>query len=134
MPPLKALGQQLQGHAVGVDQPPSGLGLGPGEDLLHGAALHQVAVVQNGHVGADLLDDLHVVGDDDHGNAQPVVDVLDQPQNVPGGLGVQGRGGLVAEEQLRVRGQGPGDGDALLLAAGELGGIGVCLTLQVYDL
>ena len=46
-----ALRQQLQGHAVGVDQPPSGLGLGPGEDLLHGAALHQVAVVQNGHVG-----------------------------------------------------------------------------------
>ena len=96
-----ALGQQLQRYAVGVDQPPSRLGLGPGEDVLHPAPLHQVAVVQNGHVGADFLDDLHVVGDDDHGDAQAAVDVLDEPQDVPGGLGVQGRGGLVTQKELR---------------------------------
>ena len=45
-------------------------------------------------------------------------------------LGVEGRGGLVEEHQLRVHRQGPGDGDPLLLAAGELGRVGVRLVAQ----
>ncbi len=36
--------------------------------------------------------------------------------------GVQGGGGFVEEDDFGVHGQGPGDGDALLLAAGEFGG------------
>ena len=39
-------------------------------------------------------------------------------------LGVEGRGRLVEEHQLGVHRQGPGDGHALLLAAGELRGVG----------
>ena len=35
------------------------------------------------------------------------------------GLGVQGAGGLVQDQHARVAQQGPGDGQALLLAAGE---------------
>ena len=36
-------------------------------------------------------------------------------------LGVQGRGGLVQQEQLRISHQGTGDGNALLLSPGQLG-------------
>ena len=38
-------------------------------------------------------------------------------------LGVQGRGGLVTDQQPRVVDQGAGDGHALLLAAGQLVGL-----------
>ena len=50
-----------------------------------------------------------------------------------GGSGVQSGGGLVTQQDLGVRCQGPGDGDPLLLAAGELGGIGVGLIGQTHD-
>lgn len=39
-------------------------------------------------------------------------------------LGVQGRGGLVQEQDLGVAYDGPGDGDALLLTARQLGALG----------
>ena len=81
-------------------------------------------MVQNGDPVADFLDDIHLVGDDHHGDAQLLVQLLQQIQNRQGRGGVQGGGGLVAEQDLRVVGQGAGDGDALLLAAGELGGVG----------
>lgn len=44
-------------------------------------------------------------------------------------LRVQGRSGLIQEEDLGVSDDGPGDGDALLLAAGQLGALGadVCV-------
>src|SRR5690242_5421333 len=57
------------------------------------------------------------VGDGDGGAApgQVVERLLDRAL----GLGVQGAGRLVQHEHARVAQQGPGDGDALLLAAGE---------------
>ena len=98
------------------------LGPGAGEHLLHRALLRHAAVVQDGHPVADLLNDLHVVGDDHHCDAQALVDVPDKAEDVTGGLGVQGGGGLVAQQDLGIGGQGPGDGHPLLLSPGELGG------------
>ena len=74
------------------------------------------------------------MGDDHHGDAQPLIDVLDEPQDVPGGLGVQGGGGLVAQEDPGAGGQGAGDGHPLLLAAGELGGIRAGPAGQIHEL
>ena len=37
------------------------------------------------------------------------------------GDGIEGRGGLVHQQDFRVDGQGAGDAEALLLAAGEAG-------------
>ena len=51
-----------------------------------------------------------------------------------GGVGVKGAGSLVAQQHLGLGGQGAGNGDALLLAAGELGGVGVCLVRQTHQL
>ena len=74
------------------------------------------------------------MGDDDDRDAKPPVDVPDQLQDGMGRLRIQGAGGLVAEQDLRVRRQGSGDGDPLLLAAGQLGRVGVRLIRQAHDL
>ena len=73
------------------------------------------------------------MGDDDDGQAQGVTDVLDEVEDGAGGLRVQGGGGLVAQEDGRVVGQRPGDADALLLAAGELGGVGAAAVGQAHE-
>ena len=134
MPPLKeirtarVLGGILGGaDTAGIYQTPGGVGGGVGENILHLPHLGHNAPVQNGHPGTDFLNDAHLVGDDHHRNAQLGVQVLQKPQDGGGGGGVQGGGGLVAEEDLGVRGQGAGNGHPLLLSAGELAGIGVCL-------
>ena len=85
-------------------------------------------------MGADLLHHAHLVGDDHHGDTQLFVDIPDQLQNLPGGVGVQRTGGLVAQQYLGVGGQCAGDGDALLLAAGQLGRVGTRLVGQTYQL
>ena len=65
------------------------------------------------------------MGDEQYGEPQLDVDLLEQGQDRAGGLRVEGRGGLVTQQDLGSRCQGTGDGDALLLPAGELGRIGV---------
>ena len=83
---------------------------------------------------ADLLDHGHIVGDDDHGDPLLLIDLLQQGQNGFGGLGVQGGGGLVAQQHLRVGSQSPGYGDSLLLAAGKLHRVGIGLIRQTHGL
>lgn len=50
-------------------------------------------------------------------------------------LRVQGRSGLIEEEDLGVSDDGPGDGDALLLSAGQLGALGanVCVIFLRWE-
>ena len=105
-----------------------------GEDLGYFALLHHLALVQDGQMPADLLHHAHLVGNDDHRQTQLLMDAADQLQNGAGGVGIQGAGGLVAEQDLGVCGQGPGDGDPLLLPAGELGRVGRSLVRQPHQL
>ena len=57
----------------------------------------------------------------DHQNRLPVfVDGGEQAHKLVRGAGIQRAGGLVGENQSRVRDQRAGDGGALLLAAGYL--------------
>ena len=74
------------------------------------------------------------MGDDQDGDAQGAVDLLQKPEDGLGGLRVQGAGGLVAEQDLRVAGQSPGDGHPLLLPPGQLGRVGVRLVRQPHQL
>ena len=83
---------------------------------------------------ADLFHNAHLVGDDHHRDAQLPVDVLDKGQDGVGGVGVQRTGGLVAEQDFGIRRQCTGNGDALLLAAGQLGRVGVGLVGQAHHL
>ena len=63
-----------------------------------------------------------VVGDHDHRLAELVDRLAQQAQDVGARLRVEVAGRLVGEDDGRFGDQGAGDGDALLLAAGELGG------------
>ena len=96
--------------------------------------LHHSALFHDRHPVADCFDHSHLVGDEDDGQIQLPVQVLQQLQNGLSGIRVQCGGGLVGEEDLRVVGQGAGDGHALLLAAGQLAGIGVHLVPQVHQI
>ena len=62
------------------------------------------------------------------------MDVADEAEDGLGALRVERAGGLVAEEDLRLRGERAGDGHALLLAAGELRGIVFQLVAEAHEL
>ena len=61
----------------------------------------------------------HVVDVDDGGELALVAELADQPHDLARGLGVQRGGGLVHQQKPRVLDQGPGNADALTLAAGK---------------
>ena len=98
-----------------------------------GAGGEQPAMVQDRQPVAQGLGLVHIVGGEDH--RAPFA--LDPPHHVPQaapGLGVQPGGGLVQEHQLRIVHQGQGQGQPLLLAAGQGGVIGVGLVLELDQL
>src|SRR5687768_6571431 len=63
-----------------------------------------------------------VVGDHDDGFAEVAGERAEQVEDVGGGFPVEVAGRIVGDEQRRIRDEGAGDGDALFLAAGKLGG------------
>ena len=67
--------------AVGGDQTLCRSRLGVGKNFLHRALFHDHTAVQDGHTVADLFHHAHLVGDDHYGDAQLLVDVLDQGQD-----------------------------------------------------
>ena len=72
---------------------------------------------------AAVLDDAEVVGDEEVGEVEPFLQVVEQVDDLRPDRHVQRGDRLVADDQLRVQGQRPGDAHALLLAAGQLVGI-----------
>jgi len=66
-----------------------------------------------------------VVGDNDDAGLPLVRDLAEEVHDLAASDAVEGGGGLVGQHEGGLVGQGAGDGDALLLAAGELGGIRV---------
>jgi hypothetical protein len=58
----------------------------------------------------------------DEGGGGGLADDLDKRSRTWAEVGVEIAGGLVGQQQARCVGQRPGDGDALLLAAGEAAG------------
>jgi hypothetical protein len=60
------------------------------------------------------------VGSHEDGGAEFGGDAAEEVEDEGSGGGVEVAGGFVGEEEGRVVGEGAGDGDALLLAAGEL--------------
>ena len=74
------------------------------------------------------------MGNDHHGDAQFAVDILDQGQDGVGGVGVQRTGGFIAQQHFGVGSQCAGNGDALLLTAGQLCRVGVGLIRQPHHL
>ncbi len=105
-----------------VDQPAGVVVLRRGEHLAHGALLHQVAVLHDGHTVGEAAHQLQVVGDEQHGHARLALEIGQQLQDLPAQRHVQRRGGLIGQQQARPAGQGHGDHGALALPARQLVG------------
>ena len=102
-------------------------GLRVGEDRPDRAFLDDAAGIDDRDPVGDRADHFHLVGDQQDGQAEPPVDVLQQRQDRARGFRIERRGRLVGEQQRRAGGQRAGDADALLLAARQRGGIGLRL-------
>ena len=89
---------------------PGDLGGGPLRDL--------PAEVEHDDLVADLHDQVHVMLDDDQGEARSFQLQNELPE--PGGFHlVHARGRLVQQEKARAEGQGPGDLHPALVAVGQ---------------
>ena len=80
---------------------------------------HHPAQVHHHDAVAQVAHHRQIVGDEQIGQAQLFLQVLEQVDHLGLDRHVQGGYRLVADDQLRVGGQGPGDADALALAAGK---------------
>ena len=67
-----------------------------------------------------MADDAEVVGDEQVGEVELVLEVLEQVDDLRLDRDVERRHRLVGDDQLRLQGERPGDPDALALAAREL--------------
>ena len=88
------------------------------------AAFDQSALMQNQNAVRQIQDAVHIVGDQHNGETlgdqglDDVVDRLCRPV-------VQRAGRFVEQQDLRIEGQRPGQGDPLLLPAGQCRGRGI---------
>ena len=73
---------------------------------------HADAVGESGRV-------LEVVGDDEHGEAEPAAGGAARAERPAQRVRVEGRQRLVEQQDARVAGEGAGESDALTLAAGD---------------
>ena len=74
-----------------------------------------------------------VVGDHDDRLLEFAVELFEQLEDLAAGGAVEIAGRLVGDQQVGVGDDGPGDGDALLLAAGELARVMMLAAGQADD-
>ncbi len=120
----------VQGPAVtgvlrrdGLEHAP-GVGVaGAGKDVLRRAVLHDLPRVHDRNLVRDVGHHAQIVGNHDEGGAVCLLNVLDKVQDLGLNGHVQGRGGLVRNQQLRIHRHGQGDHGPLAHAAGKLVGV-----------
>ena len=103
-----------------LDQPAGVFLLGVGVDRLGGAVLDDLAGVHDRHGVANELHHREVVADEHVGEAELLLEVHHEVNDLSLDRDVEGRDRLVAHDELRVEGQGPRDGDPLSLSTREL--------------
>ena len=82
-----------------------------------------MALIEEEHIITKISDGDQVVGDEHIGQSQFLLQFPQQIHDLDLGMGVQGRDGLVKEDDLRTAGYRPSDAHPLELAAGELMGV-----------
>jgi len=86
------------------------------EDMVRRADVGDDALIQKNDRVADLMGEVHLVGDDHH--AHPLFgELADDPQHIADELGIQRRRRFVEQHDLGLQRQRASDGYALLLAA-----------------
>ena len=96
---------------------------GVGQHLFRRRHLDDVAVVHEDNDVGQIQSLRHVVGDEDEGLVQLLLEALHLLLQGAAGHGVQGAEGLIHQDDRRGGGQCPEDADALLLSAGHLRGV-----------
>ncbi len=99
-------------------------------DGLAVADLDDLAEVHDSHSVRDVTHDREVVCDEEERDTEFVLQILQQVDHAGLNRHVERRDGLVENEQLGLQDEGPGDTDALALAAREL----VRVTVRVVGL
>src|SRR4028119_1259589 len=90
-----------------------------GEDVEHGSLLHHPAAVHHQNTVGYFGHHPQVVGDEDDGRVVLAAQVVDEAEHTGLHGYVEGRGGLVGNEDGGVAGHGHSNHDALLLAAAD---------------
>ena len=96
-------------------------------ELVGGRDFHDLAQIHHQYPVGDVLDHRQVVGDEQKREPQLALQIFQQIENLRLHRHVERRHRLVADQQTGIHGQGPGDADALPLAAGELMRVAVLL-------
>src|SRR5438270_7639461 len=94
-------------------------------DVVPRADFDDLAQVHDRHAIGDVAHDREVVGDEQVGQLQLVLQVLQQVDDASLNRHVEGGHRLVEYEEVGVEGQGAGDADALPLSPRELVGVAV---------
>ena len=113
------------GHHGG-DRPEQRVGVGVVRGLEYlrvGSDLHHLPPEQDADPVGQGTYHRQVVRDEEHGDAVPSDEAAQEPDHVRLDGHVERGKYLVAQEEVGLGDQGPGDGDALALAAGELIGV-----------
>lgn len=109
--------RRQQADRIGVDR--------PGVELLGRGKLDDFAEVHHGDAVRDVAYHAQVMGHEDVGEAELVLKVAQQVDDLGPDRDVKSRDGLVEHDKLRVDGEGPRHADPLPLPAGELVGVPV---------
>ncbi len=104
------------------------------EDRSRNSGLHQPPVLHHQDAVRQVGDHAHVVGDQDDGCIDSVLQITHQLEDLGLHRDVQRRRRLVGEQQLRIARQRLRDHGALPLAAGELVRVGVDPSFWLRDL
>ena len=91
-----------------------------GEHARDLALLDDLALLHHADLLRDLAHDAEIVGDEQKRHAKPLLDVLQQLDNLRLHGDVERGGRLVGDQQVGLVGERHGDHDALALAAGQL--------------
>ena len=91
-----------------------------GEEVLRRAFLNDLAVRHKDDAVGHVSCKAHLVGDDHHRDVLLVCQLYHDIQHFLNGLRVEGRSRLVEQDDLGLCAEGACNGDALLLAAGQL--------------
>ena len=99
-------------------------------ELSGGADLLDVAFVEDDDAVGEFEGLVLVMRDEERGDAGLVVELAEPFAQGFAHFGVESAEGLVEQQDLRADGESTGEGDALTLAAAELGGVAVAIAFE----
>lgn len=89
------------------------------EDFVSFTIFYDFSGIHDGDVVGDVADDGEVVRDEDHSEIELVAEVEEEVEDLGLNGDVERGDRFVCDDELWLRGEGSGDGDALTLSAGE---------------